>query len=44
MRAVAPVTDKELRNIQKTTACGIVPGLVVQVVKLSVGKLAKYFA
>ena len=43
MRAVVPMTDKRLRSLQKTTACGIVPGLFVQVVKLSGGKLAKYF-
>lgn len=43
MRAVVPMTDKRLRGLQKTTACGIVPGLFVQVVKLSGGKLAKYF-
>lgn len=43
MKLVAPITEKKLKSITKSTACGGVPGLWVKVVELKGGKLAKYF-
>lgn len=43
MRLVERMTEKRLRALTKTTACGGVPGLIVRVVKLKDGSLAKYF-
>ena len=43
MKLVAPITEKKLKSITKSTACGGVPGLWVKVVELKSGKLAKYF-
>lgn len=43
MRLSSRMTEKKLKTLQKTTACGVVPGLSVKVVKLSDGSLAKYF-
>lgn len=43
MRLVQRMTEKRLKTLEKTTACGIVPGLVVKVMKLKDGSTAKYF-
>lgn len=43
MRLAERMTEKQLKAITKTRACGGVPGLVVKVVKLKDGSLAKYF-
>ena len=43
MRLAERMTEKQLKAVTKTRACGGVPGLVVKVVKLKDGSLAKYF-
>lgn len=43
MKIVAPITEKKIKSITKHTACGIVPGLYVWVMKLKNGETAKYF-
>ena len=43
MKFVVPMTEKRLRSLSKDEACGVVPGLMVRVVKLRDGSLAKYF-
>ena len=43
MRIAARMTEKRLKAITKTTACGEVPGLYAHVAKLKDGTLAKYF-
>ena len=43
MRISVRLTEKKLRTLDKTTACGVVRGLYVQVSKLKDGTLAKYF-
>lgn len=43
MKLVATMTEKRLKALTKTTACGVVPGLCVRVVTLKGGTLAKYF-
>lgn len=43
MRISVRLTEKKLRTLDKTTACGVVRGLYVKVSKLKDGTLAKYF-
>lgn len=43
MRLAERMIEKQLKAVTKTRACGGVPGLVVKVVKLKDGSLAKYF-
>lgn len=43
MRFAERMTEKQLKVLTKTRACGSIPGLVVKVVKLKDGSLAKYF-
>ena len=40
MRLAERMTEKQLKAVTKTRACGGVPGLVVKVVKLKDGSLA----
>ena len=37
------MTDRKLRSLTKDTACGVVPGLKVEIHKLADGSLGKYF-
>lgn len=43
MRVIQRITEKQLKTLTKTTACGVVPGLTVKVKELSDGSIAKYF-
>ena len=43
MRLSGRMTEKQLKALTKTKACGGVPGLVVRVVQLKDGSWAKYF-
>lgn len=43
MKMVSPMTEKRLKALIKSAACGVVPGLNVRVVELKDGSLAKYF-
>ena len=43
MKIVAPISEKKIKTLQKSSACGVVPGLWVKVVPLKNGELAKYF-
>lgn len=43
MRVVPKMTDRQLKTLTKTTACGVVQGLAVKVRVLNDGTLAKYF-
>lgn len=43
MRVIQRITEKQLKTLTKTTACGVVPGLTVKVKELSDGSVAKYF-
>lgn len=43
MKIVAPISEKKVKTLQKSSACGVVPGLWVKVVPLKNGELAKYF-
>ena len=43
MRIAATMTEKRLRSLTKSTACGVVPGFWVSVKKLKDGSYRKYF-
>lgn len=43
MIIVPRMTEKRLKTLTKSAACGVVPGFTVQVTKLKDGSLAKYF-
>lgn len=43
MRLSKTMTERQLKSLSKTTACGVVPGLTVKVVKLKDGTVSKYF-
>lgn len=43
MRIASTMTEKRLRSITKSAACGVVPGLWVQVIPRKDGTLGKYF-
>jgi len=44
MRLTSRMTEKKLKVLEKTTACGVVPEVIAMVIQLSGGSLAENFA